>query len=115
MTIIGTTPMGRRGYIGELFDMCHGDNDNIHTLCWQAPSLVMNPTLDRSEIALAFKLDPIKAAAELGAEFRSEFDALITHEALDLIHPTAYMNECMTTRTITSRHLTPHRVAARIP
>jgi len=83
LTIIGTTPMGKRNYIGELFDSVHGDNANMHTLCWQAASLVMNPTLDRAEIALAFKLDPVKAAAELGAEFRSEFDALITHEALD--------------------------------
>jgi len=90
LILLTTTPMGKRSYLGEVYDACYGDDTNEHTLVFQAPSLLMNKTLDASEsgtIATEYRLDPIKAAAEYGAEFRIEMDALITPEALDRATP----------------------------
>ena len=87
MSIISTTPMGKRNFVGEMFDANFGDNENDHTLVWQAPSLTMNPTLDKAEIDLAYKLDPVKAAAEYGAQFRNDVDALLTPEVIDRATP----------------------------
>ena len=85
--IISTTPMRKRGYVGEMYDAAFGDNANDHALVWQAPSLTMNPTLDKTEIDLEYKLDPIKAAAEYGAQFRNDVDALLAPEVIDRATP----------------------------
>ena len=47
----------------------------------------MNPTLDKAEIDLEYKLDPIKAAAEYGAQFRNDVDALLAPEVIDRATP----------------------------
>jgi len=83
MTIIATTPGGKRSFVGEIYDACYGDNNNAHTLVWSAPSLVMNCTLDPAEIELAYKLDPAAAAAEWGGQFRLDVDALLTPDVVD--------------------------------
>ncbi|MGO9236976.1 MAG: hypothetical protein ACLP4V_23965 [Methylocella sp.] len=87
ITIIATTPGGKRSYVGEIYDACYGDNNNDHTLVWSAPSLVMNCTLDKAEIELAYRLDPAAAAAEWGGEFRHDEDQLVRDEIVGRATP----------------------------
>src|SRR5688572_22812159 len=44
----------------------------------------MNPTVPQEFIDVQYADDPYSAAAEYGAEFRSDVDAFITREVLDL-------------------------------
>jgi hypothetical protein len=52
-------------------------------LVWVAPSLTMNPALDPAIVSQADEADPLSAAAEYGAQFRSDVDAFVTREVLD--------------------------------
>jgi hypothetical protein len=49
----------------------------------QAPTHELNPAFDASAVANAYEDDPLSAAAEYGAQFRSDVSTLITREALD--------------------------------
>jgi len=51
-------------------------------LVWQAPSLVMNPTLARADVARAYAEDESAAAAEWGAEFRRDLEAFVFRETI---------------------------------
>ena len=77
-----STPHARRGVLWDAYCESYGrDDDNI--VFWQAPSLLMNPTLDRSAIDLAYRNDPKAAQAEWGAQFREDLEQFVTHEAVD--------------------------------
>jgi hypothetical protein len=52
-------------------------------LVWKAPTLTMNPTADADEIAKAYADDPAAAAAEFGAEFRTDLQAFVAREVVD--------------------------------
>jgi hypothetical protein len=84
MMIIGTSPWARRGPVWDFYDRFYGV-ENDHTLVWQADTLSMNPSIDPAEIQLEYDLDPISAAAEYGAQFRTDFEALLTREVIDAI------------------------------
>jgi hypothetical protein len=43
----------------------------------------MNPLADAAEIARAYDEDPAKAAAEYGAEFRTDIESFVSREAVD--------------------------------
>jgi hypothetical protein len=49
----------------------------------KAPSIVFNPTLDKSIIERAFEEDPAAAAAEWNAEWRSDIAAFVDPEVVD--------------------------------
>jgi len=69
---------------GPLFDV-HARSfgkDDPHTLVWQAPTRVMNPTISQRLVDEAYDRDPESAAAEWGAQFRDDLTALLTHERL---------------------------------
>jgi hypothetical protein len=51
-------------------------------LVWKAPTLTMNPTVPRRVIDEAYERDPANAAAEYGAEFRTDVQSLVTREAV---------------------------------
>jgi hypothetical protein len=49
----------------------------------QAPTLALNPTFDRKAIDAAYAEDPASAAAEYGAQFRSDVESFVAREAVD--------------------------------
>jgi hypothetical protein len=77
-----SSPYARRGVLYTAWQRCHGKPDS-HVVLLQAPTLELNPTFDRQAIATAYEEDPASAAAEYGAEFRSDVESFITREALD--------------------------------
>ena len=60
----------------------HFGKDNDPILVWQAKTTLMNPTVPQSVIDEATERDPSSAAAEYGAEFRSDFEDFISREAV---------------------------------
>jgi hypothetical protein len=53
-------------------------------LVWQADTRTMNPTVPERVIAEAYERDPASAAAEYGAEFRSDVDTFLSRELVDI-------------------------------
>lgn len=59
----GSTVENYRRHFGKQGDSC---------LVWQAPTRNMNPTIAQAVIDQEIERDPAKAAAEYGAEFRTD-------------------------------------------
>ena len=70
MLIAISTPYAKSGVLWDVYDKKYGTNDE-HVMVWKAPTDAMNPTINKEEIKRAYENDPIAAAAEWGAEFRS--------------------------------------------
>ena len=73
LMLIGSSPWACRGAVYDRYDRWFGV-PNEHVLIWQAPTLEMNPSIDPAEIQLEYNLDPINAAAEYGAQFRTDVE-----------------------------------------
>jgi len=56
-------------------------------LVWQADTTTMNPTVPASFIAEQYEADPANAAAEYGAQFRSDIESFIAREAVEACVP----------------------------
>lgn len=82
--LAASSPWSQRGVLWEAFKKHHGD-DKSGALVWRAPTWVMNPTLPRThpEIEEDFQADPIRAATEYGAEFRSDLEAFVSREVVE--------------------------------
>lgn len=81
--IVGcSSPYARRGLLWEMYKK-HFGKDSDDVLVVQAPSLVMNSSLPESIVAQAYEDDPASAAAEYGAEFRSDIESYVRKEAVD--------------------------------
>jgi hypothetical protein len=78
-----SSPYSRRGALWQAFQN-HFGKEHDPTLVWRAPSLVMNPSLSTRVVEQAYEADPARAAAEYGAEFRSDVEQLVSQELLDL-------------------------------
>jgi len=76
-----STPYSRRGVLWNAYRQHFGKGGDV--LVWQAATRAMNPNVQQSLIDAAFEEDPIAAAAEYGAEFRSDVESYITQEAVD--------------------------------
>ncbi|WP_323847022.1 hypothetical protein [Microbulbifer magnicolonia] len=77
-----SSPYARRGVLWESYRR-HFGSDSARVLVAQAPTLTMNPTLDESVVAEAYENDPTAAAAEYGAQFRTDVEGYVTVETLD--------------------------------
>jgi hypothetical protein len=77
-----SSPHARRGPLWEAYKDHYGKDDSS-VLFWKADSRAMNPGLDEKIIADAYEKDPVAAAAEYGAEFRSDCDAFVSREAVE--------------------------------
>jgi len=77
-----SSPHARRGPLWESFKTYYG-KDDAGVLLWKADSRSMNPKLDASIVAEAYERDPIAAAAEYGAEFRSDCDSYVSREVVE--------------------------------
>lgn len=72
----------RRGVQWEAYRDHHG-RDGSPVLVWQADTRTMNPTVPQKFIDKAYARDPVSAAAEYGAQFRSDVGAFLSSDWLD--------------------------------
>lgn len=77
-----SSPHARRGPLWEAFRDYYG-KDGAGVLFWKADSRSMNPKLSAEVVAQAYQSDPVAAAAEYGAEFRSDCSAFIAREIVE--------------------------------
>lgn len=77
-----STAYSRRGALWQAFRDHYGKDG---PLVWRAPTLTMNPTVDRAVIDRAYREDAVAAAAEYGSEFRSDLESYVTAEVLDAV------------------------------
>jgi hypothetical protein len=82
LLLAASSPYARRGELWEHYRRYYGQDDD-RVLVWQAPTEVMNPTVPKEEIAQAYERDYSWAAAEYGAQFRSDLEAFVTREVVD--------------------------------
>jgi hypothetical protein len=82
MLLNASSPYRRTGVLHEAYAR-HFGRDDARVLVWQAPTLAMNPTLDPDVIARAFEDDPLSAAAEFGAEFRTDIADFISRAVVE--------------------------------
>lgn len=78
-----SSPYARRGALWEAYRRYFGNESPV--LVAQAPTLRMNPTLPQRVVTQAYHRDAAAAAAEYGAEFRTDVESFITREALDAV------------------------------
>jgi hypothetical protein len=78
--LIASSPYSRRGVLWDSYRKHYGKQSD--ELFWKAPTLTMNPTVPRNIIDAAYEDDPASAAAEYGAEFRSDLESFVTREAI---------------------------------
>jgi hypothetical protein len=79
-----SSPYSRRGVLWNDHRK-HFGNDDSPTLIWQAATRVMNPSVPQSFIDSAAEDDPSAAAAEYGAQFRSDVESFISREAIEAV------------------------------
>lgn len=77
-----SSPYARRGAMYEAHREHYG-KDGDPVLVWQADSRTMNPAIPQRIIDDAYERDPISAAAEYGAQFRSDVAAFLPREVVD--------------------------------
>ena len=81
-----SSPYARRGTLWESH-RDHFGRDGDDTLVWQADTATMHPHAPDSRlgrvIAKAYADDPLRAAAEYGAEFRRDIESFVSREAVD--------------------------------
>jgi hypothetical protein len=77
-----SSPYARTGILYDVYKK-HFAKDGSRFLVWQAPSLVMNPTLPSDLIDEARQEDPEAAKADYDASFRSDIESFISPEAVD--------------------------------
>jgi hypothetical protein len=82
MLLAISSPYARRGALWDAYRRHHGV-DGSPVLTWQAPTEIMHPALAGSEVIRdAYAADPSAAAAEYGAEFRSDLEAFVSQDAV---------------------------------
>ncbi len=81
MLLCASSPYARKGALWEAYDRYFGKDGS--TLVWQADTRIMNPTVPQTFIDAEYDKDPISAAAEFGAEFRTDIESFVSREAVE--------------------------------
>jgi hypothetical protein len=79
-----SSPYARKGVLWAAWQKYHGHADGRVVLV-QAATLELNPTFDARAVENAYEDDPASAAAEYGAQFRSDVESYISREAIDAV------------------------------
>lgn len=82
MLLLASSPYARRGVLWKTFKRYYGQ-DGATTLVWKAATREMNPEFDVQEEQEAYEEDPAAAAAEYGAEFRSDIASFVAPEVVE--------------------------------
>lgn len=77
-----SSPYAKRGVLWDTY-RAHYGREGSPAMIWQADSLTMHPSLPRAVIDDAYERDPISAAAEYGAQFRSDVAVFLPREVVD--------------------------------
>jgi hypothetical protein len=77
-----SSPYARKGELWRLYQQHFGPAGDPLLLVAQAPSRTMNPTLRQSVVDRASERDPASAAAEYGAQFRTDVESFVSLEAV---------------------------------
>lgn len=78
-----SSPYARRGELYNAFRRHYGPAGDKLILVAKAPTLTMHPTLPKRVIERAYERDPSAAAAEYGAEFRTDVETFVAREVID--------------------------------
>lgn len=78
-----SSPYSRRGFQWAAYNKNFGPEGNPRILVAQAATHVMNPSADMAWIQEQYDEDPASAAAEFGAEFRSDIEAFIDRDIVE--------------------------------
>ena len=81
MLLCASSPYARRGALWEAFRRHFGKLGPV--MVWKADTRTMNPTVPQSVIDEAMESDPASAAAEYGAQFRTDVETFISREIID--------------------------------
>jgi hypothetical protein len=81
MLLCASSPYARRGELYSAWRRHHGRDGPV--LTWQAATRTMNSTVPQAFIDEQIERDPAGAAAEYGAEFRSDIEGFISREVVD--------------------------------
>jgi hypothetical protein len=81
MLLCASSPYAKRGALWDAYSRYYGKDASI--LVWQAPTRAMNPTVLQAIIDKAMEVDPASAAAEYGAEFRSDLESFVPRDVID--------------------------------
>jgi hypothetical protein len=77
-----TSPYARRG-VPYQAERKYGEVAPPHVVYVRKPTVELNSTFDAAEIARAYEEDPTSAAAEYGAEFRTDVETYVSREVVD--------------------------------
>jgi len=77
-----SSPYARKGELWNIYRKHFGPSGDPLLLVAQAPSRVMNATLPQGVIDRATERDPLSAAAEYGAQFRTDLEQFVTRESV---------------------------------
>jgi hypothetical protein len=80
MLLCASSPYARRGALFDAHRKYFGRDSDV--LVWQASTRTMNPSLPQDIIDKAYEDDPASAAAEYGAQFRSDVESYISRDAI---------------------------------
>jgi hypothetical protein len=78
-----SSPHARKGELWETHRRHYGAAGDRAILVAQAASQVLNPLLSQKVVDRAYERDPVRAAAEYGAQFRSDVEALVPSEVVN--------------------------------
>jgi hypothetical protein len=82
MLLCASSPYARRGVLWQAYDRYYGE-EGSNRLVWKAPTWVMHPKIDSDFIKEEYEKDPSKAAAEYGAEFRTDVETYLPREVIE--------------------------------
>ena len=77
-----SSPYARRGELWNLYNKNYGPNGDPLVLVAQAASRTMNPSLAQAVVDRAVERDAASAAAEYGANFRTDIEGFVNLEAV---------------------------------
>lgn len=83
--IVISSPYARKGELWSTFRQHYGPDGDPRVIVAKGPSRTFNPSLPQSVVDRAFQRDPVAAAAEYGAEFRSDVEAFLSRDVVDAV------------------------------
>jgi hypothetical protein len=84
MLIKASSPYSRKGALWADYRKHFGQDDSS-VLIWKAATRVMNPSVPKAFVDAEYESDPASAAAEYGAEFRTDVEGFVTREAIEAV------------------------------
>jgi hypothetical protein len=81
--IIASSPYARRGVLWDTFKKHYGAEGDPLILVARGASRDLNPSLPQAKVDREFEKDPASAAAEYGAEFRSDIESFVPIEVVE--------------------------------